>query len=411
MMVHGSRFQLVRVLYQSVQSIMCAGRVISPRAGFATNPFIPTASATTDKPCLLSSALRSSSLLSPQLNGPTFPSSKFSSLKLCTVVAPRYSSRNSVRMSVDATESNAGKQALLLTDAAQLISSVETFIFDCDGVIWNSGELLEGVKETIDMLRSLGKRLYFLTNNSTKSRRQYAERANKFGLGVRDDEIFSSGFAAALYLKTINFPANKKVYMISESGLSEELDQAGISYIGGPEDDDKKADFTPGAYLHHDHDVGAVVVAFDRSVSYYKMQYAALCLRENPGCLFIATNCDEVIIPTGVQGLPGEAAMVGAIKGTTKKQPIVVGKPSTFMMDYLCERFNIKREQICMVGDNLETDILFGKNGGCKTLLVLTGVTDLKTLHSPENSIQPDYYTNQLSDLLVGSKLQTPTHQ
>ncbi|OAE33648.1 hypothetical protein AXG93_4689s1350 [Marchantia polymorpha subsp. ruderalis] len=294
-------------------------------------------------------------------------------------------------MSVDATESNAGKQALLLTDAAQLISSVETFIFDCDGVIWNSGELLEGVKETIDMLRSLGKRLYFLTNNSTKSRRQYAERANKFGLGVRDDEIFSSGFAAALYLKTINFPANKKVYMISESGLSEELDQAGISYIGGP--------------------VGAVVVAFDRSVSYYKMQYAALCLRENPGCLFIATNCDEVIIPTGVQGLPGEAAMVGAIKGTTKKQPIVVGKPSTFMMDYLCERFNIKREQICMVGDNLETDILFGKNGGCKTLLVLTGVTDLKTLHSPENSIQPDYYTNQLSDLLVGSKLQTPTHQ
>lgn len=42
---------------------------------------------------------------------------------------------------------------------------------------------------------------------------------------------------------------------------------------------------------------------------------------------------------------------------------------------------------------------------------VVAGVTDLKTLHSPENSIQPDYYTNQLSDLLVGSKLQTPTHQ
>ncbi|KAG6548634.1 hypothetical protein Mapa_009788 [Marchantia paleacea] len=411
MMDHGFRIQLLRALYQRVQSKMCAGRVFSPRAGFATSLFLPNHSATTDKTCLSSSALRSSSLLSPQLHGPTFLSTKFSPLKLSKIVDPRHSSRKSVRMSVDGSGSTAGKQALLLTDAAQLISSVETFIFDCDGVIWNSGELLEGVKETVDLLRTLGKRLYFLTNNSTKSRRQYAERANKFGLAVRDDEIFSSGFAAALYLKSINFPANKKVYMISESGLSEEFDQAGISYIGGPEDDDKKADFTPGAYLDHDHDVGAVVVAFDRSVSYYKMQYASLCLRENPGCLFIATNCDEVIMPTGVQGLPGEAAMVGAIKGTTKKEPIVVGKPSTFMMNYLCERFNIKREQICMVGDNLETDILFGKNGGCKTLLVLTGVTDLKTLQSPENSIQPDYYTNQLSDLLVGSKLQTPTSQ
>ena len=36
-------------------------------------------------------------------------------------------------------------------------------------------------------------------------------------------------------------------------------------------------------------------------------------------------------------------------------------------------RFGILKSQICMVGDRLDTDILFGQNGGCKTLLVLSG--------------------------------------
>jgi len=36
--------------------------------------------------------------------------------------------------------------------------------------------------------------------------------------------------------------------------------------------------------------VGAVVVGFDRYINYYKIQMATLCIRENPGCIFIATN-------------------------------------------------------------------------------------------------------------------------
>ncbi|GMY18912.1 Phosphoglycolate phosphatase, partial [Fagus crenata] len=65
-------------------------------------------------------------------------------------------------------------------------------------------------------------------------------------------------------------------------------------------------------------------------------------------------------------------SIFNAISGSTQRELLVVGKPSTFMMDYLANRFGILKSQICMVGDRLDTDILFGQNGGCKTLLVLS---------------------------------------
>ncbi|CAN4126660.1 unnamed protein product [Withania somnifera] len=287
-----------------------------------------------------------------------------------------------------------------LINPGQLIDSVETFIFDCDGVIWKGDKLIDGVPETLDLLREKGKRLVFVTNNSTKSRKQYGKKFETLGLSVSEEEIFASSFAAAAYLKSIDFPKDKKVYVVGEDGILKELELAGIPYLGGPEDGDKKIELKPGYMMEQDKDVGAVVVGFDRYFNYHKIQYATLCIRENPGCLFIATNRDAVTHLTDAQEWAGGGSMVGAILGSTKHEPLVVGKPSTFMMDYLAEEFKIQKSQICMVGDRLDTDILFGQNGGCKTLLVLSGVTSLSMLQDPKNSIQPDFYANKISDFL-----------
>lgn len=92
--------------------------------------------------------------------------------------------------------------------------------------------------------------------------------------------------------------------------------------------------------------------------------------------------------------------MVGAIKGSTKREPTVVGKPAPFMLDYIANKFKVRKDQICMVGDRLDTDILFGKDGGLATLLVLSGVTTEATLMAPENKIIPDAYTDSLHDVL-----------
>ncbi|XP_031249377.1 phosphoglycolate phosphatase 1B, chloroplastic-like [Pistacia vera] len=159
-----------------------------------------------------------------------------------------------------------------LKNADELIDSVETFIFDCDGVIWKGDKLIDGVPETLDMLRAKGKRLVFVTNNSTKSRKQYGKKFETLGLSVNEEEIFASSFAAAAYLKSIDFPKDKKVYVIGEDGILKELELAGYQYLGGPADGEKKIELKPGFLMEHDKDVGAVVVGFDRYFNYYKIQ-------------------------------------------------------------------------------------------------------------------------------------------
>ena len=63
--------------------------------------------------------------------------------------------------------------------------------------------------------------------------------------------------------------------------------------------------------------------------------------------------------------------MVGAIKGCTGQEPTVVGKPSPLMIDYLCDKLSLDRERICLVGNRLDTDILFGSDNELQILLVL----------------------------------------
>lgn len=312
-------------------------------------------------------------------------------------IHPRVSQRTQIRMTTTTPPAVAGK----LSSPASLLEKTNVFIFDCDGVIWRGDSLIDKVPAVIAYLRQLGKKVFFVTNNSTKSRAGYLKKFQKLGLEAQAEEIFSSSFAAAAYLEQTEFKkTGKKVYIIGEIGIPEELDLIGVPYIGGPEDSGKQPNMDKGGRLEHDHDVGAVIVGFDRYVNYYKIQYAQLCINENPGCEFIATNLDAVTHLTDAQEWAGNGSMVGAIKGCTGKEPTLVGKPSPLMIDYIVNKYGISRDEICMVGDRLDTDILFGKDNGLSSVLTLSGVTTLQRLNDPSNSIQPDYYVDSIADFL-----------
>lgn len=299
------------------------------------------------------------------------------------------------------TTVTAAPQALITDVETQaLLDQTDVFVFDCDGVIWKGDSLIAGVPVALALLRKLGKRTFFVTNNSTKSRAGYLKKFHSLGLTeVQAEEIYSSSYAAAAYLQSVDFPKEKKVYVVGEVGIEEELDLLGIAHIGGSQDAGKVVELKPGFALPHDPDVGAVVVGFDRHFNYYKIQYAQLCINVNPGCKFIATNLDALTHLTDAQEWAGNGSMVGCIRGCTTQEPIVVGKPSGFMMDNIAHKFGIDKTRICMVGDRLDTDILFGQQNGTSTLLVLSGVTTEETLS--KSPVRPGHVANSIASLVV----------
>ena len=101
--------------------------------------------------------------------------------------------------------------------------------------------------------------------------------------------------------------------ILSEEALDAALEDNEIPAIGGPADAGKEPEMGPGGKLIVDEDVGAVIVGFDRTINYYKIQYAQLCINEHDA-EFIATNLDAVTHLTDAQEWAGNGSMVGAIK-------------------------------------------------------------------------------------------------
>ena len=316
--------------------------------------------------------------------------------------------------------------SVLVTDRAGLTreidESIDAVVLDCDGVIWHGDSLIPGAKAAIEALRAKGKRVFFVTNNSTKSRTHYAAKFAALGIDASKYEIYTSAYATACYLKREGFDAligekgddgehvddykQKTAYVIGEKGILDELEEAGIDVEGGVYDSVRctTTDWAEmSEWMDEEDDVGAVVVGSDSSFTFAKLAYASLQIQR--GAKFVATNPDagDMLGP----GLyPGAGAIVNAVATACGRQPeIYCGKPSSFMLDLLSEHTGIDLSRTLVIGDRLDTDVAFGKAGNAAIVaLVLTGVTDLEEMEAVVEKAQTDpAAAAMVPDRVVGS--------
>lgn len=273
------------------------------------------------------------------------------------------------------------------------VEKFDNYIFDCDGVLWRGEEGIEGAKECIADLQQKGKRVIFLTNNSTKSREKIQHKLERHGIKAPISNIYGSAHLLAAYLKQYA-PQVRRVYVIGREGILEELQQAGIACAGGPSDD-LKNDLND---LNSNSIVDAVIVGYDPKINYYKIATAMRHLAVKEKCLFIATNTDSSF-PDTKGLLPGTGVIVSAVATAAGRDPIVVGKPNRMVIDLIeREHFNgcWERERTLVVGDRLETDIAMGSAAGLQTLLVESGVDRANIESSPW---KPDYILPSIKSL------------
>ncbi|KAK6601242.1 phosphoglycolate/pyridoxal phosphate phosphatase [Botrytis cinerea] len=284
------------------------------------------------------------------------------------------------------------------------IDQFDVFLFDCDGVLWSGDHIFPGTVETLELLRSKGKKVVFVTNNSTKSRTEYQKKLTALGIPSNVDEIFGSAYSSAIYISRIlKLPAPKnKVFVLGESGIETELKTEGVEFIGGT-DPAYRRDITPEDYKGIadgsllDDDVGVVLAGLDFHINYLKLCHAYHYLRR--GAVFLATNTDSTL-PSNHTFFPGAGSISIPLINMIGKEPTALGKPNQAMMDSIEGKFQFDRKKTCMVGDRLNTDIKFGiegKLGG--TLAVLTGVSKKEEWEAENAPVVPAYYVDKLSDL------------
>lgn len=110
------------------------------------------------------------------------------------------------------------------------LNNFDCFLFDCDGVLWRGNKLIEGASDVIKRLRSEGKTVIFVTNNSSNSRSQYVNKLReRMNISVEKESIYCSSFAAAAYLQDEKFTGT--AYVIGHEGVGIELREAGIKTI------------------------------------------------------------------------------------------------------------------------------------------------------------------------------------
>lgn len=259
---------------------------------------------------------------------------------------------------------------------ARLDRRFDGYVFDLDGTVYLGDGLLPGARDAVLALRAAGSRTVFLTNKPLERPADYAAKLTRLGIPAQPTEVVSSTDALLRYLRL--HAAGARLYPVAEPLLWDLLAEDGWQLT---ED--------PGA-------VDVVVVSFDRTFTYRKLQIAFDAVRA--GARIVATNPDAYCpVPGG--GLPDCAAMLAAIEASTgARAEAVVGKPSPHMAATLLDRLALVAERTLLVGDRLATDMRMAIEAGMVSALVLTGATT--PLDVERSEIRPDYVLASLADVV-----------
>ena len=254
------------------------------------------------------------------------------------------------------------------------------FLLDMDGTIYLGDDLFP---ETLPFLRQVkknGARYLFLTNNSSKSVTAYVEKLARRGVAASPDDFLTSTQATVVYMKKEH--PNACIYALGTRSFVEELRASGLSVT---------TELCEG--------IDVFLMGFDTELTFKQLEDASkLLLRDIP---YIATNPD-LVCPTSYGSVPDCGSVAIMLSNATGRTPHYIGKPQPEMILLAMEKCGVTREEICMVGDRVYTDIASGYNAGVDTVFVLSGEGTEKDAR--ESRTPPTYTMQNIGELYTKIK-------
>lgn len=238
-------------------------------------------------------------------------------------------------------------------DKNQILASKKLFLFDMDGTLYLGDRLFDFTKPLLREIRRIGGKYLFMTNNSSKSVADYIKKLEKLGISSTREDFITSSQATAYYLHKHH--QGQRLYVCGTESLKEELRGEGFVVTEKVEDTD------------------CIVMGFDTELTFQKLHDVSYLLltRELP---YIATNPD-LVCPTEFGSVPDCGSVCQMIFNATGKRPVVIGKPSPLMPQLAMDWLGYSKEETCVIGDRIYTDVKSGLNAGITGILVMSGET------------------------------------
>lgn len=254
------------------------------------------------------------------------------------------------------------------------LKEVRCFVLDMDGTFYLGKELLPGSLDFFKAVKASGRRILFLTNNSSRDGDYYLDKLRDMGCAVEDGDVYTSGMATCRYLSRVM--PGRKVFLLGNRHLKSEFRKFGVPLS--------------------QEDPEIVVVGYDTTLDYEKLCKACALVRA--GLPYIATHPD-FNCPTETGFVPDIGAIIAFIHASTGRMPdYVVGKPNEGIVNGMLELTGMASGELCICGDRLYTDIATGVNHGLLAVCVLTGEATEADIE--KSTVKPDLVFGRLADIL-----------
>lgn len=251
----------------------------------------------------------------------------------------------------------------------KIIDSKKLYIFDQDGTIYLGGIVFPAAVRFINHLRESGKRVLFFTNNASHSPEFYLGKLTRLGFSPDRSEILTAGDVTVQFI--LRHRKGKSVYLVGTPELEEQFRLAGVNLVS---DEAKAADI--------------VITSFDTTLTYKKLEVACNFIRS--GAEYLCTHPDYNC-PTETGFIPDSGSIAALVTASTGIEPTYLGKPYATTIDMIAEVTGTSREDMCIFGDRLYTDIALGKRHGVTSVLVLSGETTMADVDAAKDDDRPDF--------------------
>jgi HAD superfamily hydrolase (TIGR01450 family) len=257
-------------------------------------------------------------------------------------------------------------------------------LFDIDGVLVTSWRPIAGAADTLRLLADHQIARSYLTNTTTKTRRQIADLLTESGMDVSSDEVITAAVLTADYVRD-RYP-DARCFLVNSGQIGEDMPGIDVVYSHEVGANPERPDVVllGGAGSEYDHVTlsrvydwmaqGVPVVAMHRSTSW--------------------NTADGLRVDSGMY-------LIG-MEQTSGRKVTAVGKPAPEGFVAAANRLGVDPDEMYVVGDDLNNDVLAGQVVGMTGVLVRTGKFRQDTLDrwaADEFAMQPNHVIDSVADL------------